>query len=103
MDKEGHAGALFVASDDIVYYWHGFTDEVGRKQMLQYQIIWKGILWGKARHKRIFDMEGIFDERFPIHGWKGFSHFKKSFGGEEVTFPGAFIKYFGVMKYLKIF
>ena len=42
---------------------------------------------------KILDFEGIFDERFPNKKWKGFTHFKKSFAGYEVEYPGAFSKF----------
>jgi lipid II:glycine glycyltransferase (peptidoglycan interpeptide bridge formation enzyme) len=37
-------------------------------------------------------MEGIFDERFPIPAWRGFTKFKKGFGGKITKYPGAYQK-----------
>jgi len=42
---------------------------------------------------KIFDFEGIYDDRFPLKSWLGFSRFKKSFGGLEVEYPGAYSKF----------
>lgn len=103
MDQDGNAGAVIIASNDTAYYWHGFTNEKGRKDMTQYKVLWEAFRWAKKNKKKTFDMEGIYDTRFPIKGWEGFSHFKKSFGGVERAYPGAFIKYYGLMKYLRIF
>lgn len=92
MTKDESAGAIFLSGDGISYYWQAFTNREGRKKQQQYKIVWEGILWAKKNGARIFDFEGIYDERFPNKSWLGFSHFKKSFGGYEVEYPGAFIK-----------
>lgn len=89
----GDAGAIFLSSKDTVYYWQAFSNEKGRKTLAQYKILWAGITWAKKRGAKTFDFEGIYDERFPNKKWKGFTHFKKSFGGYEVKYPGVFVKY----------
>lgn len=94
LSKDGSAGAIFLIGDKISYYWQAFTNKEGRKSSIQYQIVWRGILWAKKMGARVFDFEGIFDERFPNKSWLGFSHFKKSFGGSVVEYPGTFTKLF---------
>ncbi len=89
--KDKSAGAVFLYSDQIAYYWHAFTNITGRKQSAQYKIVWEGIKWAKIKGAKIFDFEGIYDERFPDPSWQGFTHFKKSFGGHEVIYPGAYV------------
>ncbi len=91
-DNQKRGGAIFLKTKDIAYYWQAFTDKKGRKAQIQYKIIWDGILWAKKSGCKIFDFEGIFDERFPNKSWLGFTHFKKSFGGKEVEYPGCFVK-----------
>ncbi|MCH7640803.1 peptidoglycan bridge formation glycyltransferase FemA/FemB family protein [Patescibacteria group bacterium] len=88
----GESGAIFLHTRDKAYYWQAFSDKRGREGLYQYKILWAGISWAKARKAKIFDFEGIYDERFPNKKWKGFTHFKKSFGGIVVEYPGAFIK-----------
>ena len=88
------SGAIFLKSNQIAYYWHGFSDQNARTLQAQYKIVWKGMCWAKTCGVKLFDFEGIYDPRFPNSKWIGFSHFKKSFGGEENEFPGAFTKYF---------
>lgn len=90
-------GAVFIKSVDTAYYWLAFTNKAGRKKQAQYKVVWQGILWAKKNNAKIFDFEGIYDERFPNKKWLGFTHFKKSFGGKEVEYPGAFIKKFGII------
>ena len=92
VNKQNTAGAIFLYSNKTVYYWQAFTDKNARKELVQYKIVWEGILWAKKRGAVTFDFEGIYDERFPNKKWKGFTHFKKSFGGSEIKFPGAFSK-----------
>ncbi len=94
MTKDESAGAIFLSSDGIGYYWQAFTNREAREKLEQYKVVWGGILWAKKMGARIFDFEGIYDERFPNKSWLGFTHFKKSFGGYEVTYPGTFVKSF---------
>ena len=91
-------GALFTISshersNHISYYWYGFTNSEGRTSLSQYSLLWNGILWAKKQGCKIFDFEGIYDSRFPNKSWLGFSHFKKSFGGVEVLYPGCYVRF----------
>jgi len=88
----GSAGAIFLKSEDSFHYWQSFSSETGRKELASYKIIWSAISMAKDMGVKIFDLEGIYDERFPIKTWKGFSHFKKSFGGKEIEYPGNYSK-----------
>ncbi len=86
-------GAIFTRSlHDFAYYWHGFTNKEGRTSLSQYSLVYQGILWAKKVRCKIFDFEGIYDERFPNKSWLGFTHFKKSFGGCEILYPGCYTK-----------
>lgn len=90
-------GAIFtVSSHDnqtfVTYYWQGFTNSEGRTSLSQYSLLYQGILWGKKMGCKVFDFEGIYDERFPNKSWLGFTHFKKSFGGTEILYPGCYTK-----------
>lgn len=90
--KDFSAGAIFLIVNKNSYYWQAFTNKVGRRNNYQYKIVWEGILWAKKMGGKIFDFEGIYDERFPNKSWLGFTHFKKSFGGGEVEYPGCYTK-----------
>lgn len=90
------AGAVFLRTNNVGYYWQAFTNKEGRKALSQYKILWEGMTWAKRTGCKIFDMEGIYDERFPNKSWLGFSKFKKKFGGKEVLYPGAYIKSYGL-------
>ncbi len=87
-------GVLFTRSlHDFAYYWYGFTNDEGRTSLSQYSLLYQGILWAKKLGCKIFDFEGVYDPRFPNKSWLGFSHFKKSFGGYEVLYPGCYTKF----------
>ncbi len=88
----GEAGAIFLHADEKGYYWQAFTGKKGRKDLSQYKILWSGINWARNKKAKYFDFEGVYDKRFPNKHWHGFTHFKKSFGGYEVEFPGPLSK-----------
>ena len=88
--EDGISGGIFLVAGDVGYYWYGFVGEEGRKRLSQYKVVWEGMKWAKKRGAKYFDMEGIFDERFPIPAWRGFTKFKKGFGGKAVKFPGSY-------------
>lgn len=90
--EDGISGGIFLVAGDVGYYWYGFVGKEGRKKLSQYKIVWEGIKWAKSRGAKQFDTEGIFDERFPIPAWRGFTKFKKGFKGEVVKYPGAYQK-----------
>lgn len=85
--------SLHGGSNYITYYWYGFTNKEGRSTLSQYSLLYHGILWAKKKGYKIFDFEGIYDERFPNKSWLGFTHFKKSFGGREILYPGCYSKF----------
>jgi len=93
MSEGMSSGAIFLLSGKTAYYWQAFTGKKGRKTQVQYGIVWKGILWAKKKGAKILDFEGIYDERFPNKSWLGFTHFKKSFGGNVVEYPGCYTKW----------
>lgn len=88
------AGALVLIYDNVAYYYYSGATPEGKKLNLPYLIIWECLIEAKKRNCKTWDFEGIYDSRWPNKGWLGFSHFKKSFGGYEVEFPGSFTKWF---------
>jgi len=91
-------GAIFTTSSHdnqtfVTYYWQGFTNPEGRTSLSQYSLLYSGILWARSNGFKIFDFEGIYDERFPNKSWLGFTHFKKQFGGKEILYPGCYTKF----------
>jgi lipid II:glycine glycyltransferase (peptidoglycan interpeptide bridge formation enzyme) len=48
----------------------------------------------KKKGCKLLDLEGIYDPRNPVtKRWRGFTLFKRGFGGREVEYIGSFVKY----------
>ena len=91
-------GVIFTTSSHersnyITYYWQAFTNKEGRALLSQYSLLYQGILWAKRNGFKILDFEGVFDPRFPNKNWLGFTHFKQSFGGDTVSYPGCYTRF----------
>ncbi|MBI2008498.1 peptidoglycan bridge formation glycyltransferase FemA/FemB family protein [Candidatus Amesbacteria bacterium] len=84
------AGAVILMHKKTAYYYYAGS---AVKSDLPYPVVWEAIKEAKKRGCRIWDFEGVYDSRWPNKGWRGFSHFKKSFGGKGVEFPGCFTKW----------
>ncbi len=88
------AGAVVLVYQKTAYYYYAAALPEAKKRLLPYSVVWELMKETKKRGCKIWDWEGIYDERWPNKGWKGFTHFKKSFGGYEVEFPGSFTRWF---------
>ncbi len=88
------AGALILIHDRIAYYYYAAALPEAKKLYLPYFVVLELIKKAKKLECKIWDWEGIYDERWPNKSWQGFTHFKKSFGGYEVSFPGSFTRWF---------
>jgi len=93
-DSNPLAGSLILIHDCIASYFHAASTPKGRKLSAPYLVVWEAIKLAKKKRCQVFDFEGIYDERFPIKSWRGFTHFKKSFGGKEVEYPSPIIKFY---------
>lgn len=91
---DGLAGALILIHAKTAYYYYAGALPEGKKRYLQYLVVWELMKIAKKADCTLWDFEGVYDPRWPNKGWRGFSHFKKSFGGTEISFPGSFTKWF---------
>lgn len=87
------AGVVIIVIEKTAYYYYSATLPEAKKLQLPYRMVWEAMREAKKRGAVAWDFEGIYDSRWPSKGWKGFSHFKKSFGGTEVELPGSFTKW----------
>lgn len=87
------SGILMVRTKDVAYYMYAASSDLGKKLFAPTLAAWEAIKLAKKLRCKIFDFEGIYDERFALKSWLGFTRFKKSFGGEEIEYPGAFTKF----------
>jgi hypothetical protein len=87
------AGIVVIVTEGVAYYYFSAALPEAKQFQLPYRMIWEAIRKVKEKGAVIWDFEGIYDKRWPTHGWKGFTHFKKSFGGKEIEFPGSFVRW----------
>lgn len=88
------AGAVVLIHNQIAYYYYAAALPEAKRCYLPYTGVWKLMQKAKQHRCTIWDFEGIFDSRWPNRNILGYSHFKKSFGGYEVFFPGSFTRWF---------
>ncbi len=87
------SGIMIVSSNTTTHYMYAGSTEMGKKLHAPTLMVWESIIAAKRFGSKIFDFEGIYDERFPLNDWKGFTRFKKSFGGHEIEYPIPLRKY----------
>ncbi|MBI2611789.1 peptidoglycan bridge formation glycyltransferase FemA/FemB family protein [Candidatus Gottesmanbacteria bacterium] len=88
------AGVLLLFHNSCAYYWYAASTDEGKHLFAPTLLVWETLKMSKKRGARIFDFEGMYDERFPkaTNSWKGFSKFKEGFGGQIVEFLPNFCK-----------
>lgn len=86
------AAAIFYDSGDTRYYAHAAADDAFRKLSAGTSLLAYAIIDAKRAGKSFIDLYGIAPTDDPSHPWAGFTKFKKSFGGHEVTYLGAWDK-----------
>lgn len=85
---------LLLISGNTGYYSHNGSSVEGRKNFVPTLLAWEAIKLAKKESCTRFDFEGIEDDRYPVtKKWRGFSRFKKSFGGEVLECKGSYSKF----------
>ncbi|MDQ5953675.1 MAG: hypothetical protein QG647_411 [Patescibacteria group bacterium] len=88
------AGAIFV--DDINtktrYYMYAGAFDEARKVSAASPLLVYAMQQAKQQGLTSFDMFGVAPKDETNHKWAGFSKFKRSFGGTEVTYNGTYEK-----------
>ena len=92
INNEWLSAILRISTSNVSYYMYAASTKDGKKLFAPTIITWEAIKAAKKEGKKVFDFEGIYDERFPLISWKGFTRFKKGFGGIEVEYPGTLRK-----------
>ncbi|MGD8744589.1 MAG: peptidoglycan bridge formation glycyltransferase FemA/FemB family protein [Candidatus Woesebacteria bacterium] len=88
------AGVMILSTKHRAHYMFAASTRYGNKQFAPTLLVWEAMKRSKKRGLDEFDFEGIYDKRFPIKSWKGFTRFKKGFGGKSVEYPSAVRRYF---------
>jgi len=87
------SGILLIHTKDIAYYMYAASTVKGKKLFAPTLNAWEAIKLSKKLGCKVFDFEGIYDDRFPIKSWLGFTRFKRSFGGNVIGYPGTYHKF----------
>lgn len=89
------AGALILLHDGNTYYLQAASNDLGRRLYAPYLIMRESLKLAQQKKCETLDLEGVYDPRYaPFKNWKDFTIFKKKFGGKEITYIGAFLKYY---------
>ncbi|OYX42844.1 hypothetical protein B7Y94_02770 [Candidatus Saccharibacteria bacterium 32-49-12] len=86
------ASALLYDSPNTRYYAHAAASSLPehRKLNASTAIVAEAIIDAKRKGLATFDLYGIAPDDSPDnHPWKGFTRFKRSFGGEDLTHAGS--------------
>ena len=85
-----------IATAYVIYYGaratylYGASSNENREVMSPYLLHWEIMKDAKKEGFKIYDLWGIAPSTAKDHDWKGLTNFKKKFGGEEITFIGAY-------------
>lgn len=105
--KREAVAVLWVGSvNDTLVYFHPGNTKRGYELLANYLLVWEALKLGKKLKLRVFDFETAFDPRYPQENkqWKGYTEFKRKFGGEFIQYPPSFIRFYNpFMKYLYLF
>ena len=97
------AGIVMPIAFHTAYYLHASSTAQGKHLRAPYLAVWTAITLAKKLKCTTFDFDGIADPRYPANNdraWQGFTEFKSKFGGQQITYIGSFIKYYGLGKTL---
>lgn len=93
------AGLVF-DDGDTRYNLQGAQDDQGRKLHATGILTIQLILDAREKGLKLFDFWGIAPEGAPpTHPWAGFTAFKKTFAGREVTYAGTYDLVYNPIKY----
>ncbi len=79
---------MLLKYQDTLYYPYGGSSTEYRKYMPSNLMMWEAIKLGKKLGCKVFDLWGATDD--PKDPWYGFTRFKLGYGGQLITFPGAY-------------
>lgn len=92
------ASALLLGHRGVLYYSFAASNDQGRHFHAPYQLMWEVIKRAKAWGYQRLDLEGVNDPKVSrTKKWRGFSDFKRQFGGREVQYVGSFSRYYSTL------
>ena len=84
------AGLLMTTFGGTATYLHGGSSQKFKEAMAPYLLHWEAIRLAKNFKCAAYDFGGIAHNDDSADPWVGITRFKKSFGGLEVIYPGAY-------------
>jgi len=85
------AAAIVSYFANTATYLHGASTDRFRSVMAPHLIQWTVILNAKKRGMKFYDFGGVAPTgAHKNHAWSGITRFKKGFGGQEVSYMGAY-------------
>lgn len=97
---------FYVGYKEKISYFTGSLNTENKNSRAGYQLINEAFKYFKKEGYKIYDFEGLSDERLPkdYQKWFGFSKFKKQFSKSEVEYPLSIIKFNSrILKLVSIF
>lgn len=88
-DGDALAAAIVAEFAGTATYLHGASTNRKRNLMAPYLLHWRIMQEAKARGFGRYDLWGIAPSDDPSHPWAGITRFKRGFGGERVSYHGA--------------
>lgn len=85
------AAAIVLSYRKNSTYLHAASSKEGRNLGASHLMVWTAIEDVKKKGDESFDMWGIAPPNELNHPWLGITTFKQGFGGQTVSYPGAFI------------
>jgi len=84
------AANIVFFDQDTATYLHGASSNLQRNVMAPHLLQWAQIRAAQTRGLKTYDFWGITQSQDPKHPWQGITRFKKGFGGQEISYLGAF-------------
>lgn len=91
-----NSGCLLIWHGNTAHYMYAALTKEGRKNGSAYATLNAAIKFCQNKKLKYLDLEGIYDDRFPTQtkNWQGFTKFKLGWGGQVVSYPGSYTKYY---------
>lgn len=87
------AGTIILFQPQRAHYWLATATNEGKKLLAPTLLVWEAIKIAKQKGCKEFDLEGVYDDRFPKNkNWLGFTKFKEGFGKMEILYPPTLTK-----------
>jgi len=90
LDKKIIAANIVMFFGDTVTYVHGASSYKHRNIMAPHLMQWRQIQTAKKENFKYYDFWGVAPEGQAGHSWTGITRFKKGFGGQGVSYLGAY-------------